>query len=96
MMNVSVFMEAEDKNGTRISGGEIYYNPSGSRTKKLLSEAYHIPRIFLGCKYKDQVRLLGDREGKPVLDVPHLCIDLDSFTRVERLEKESGWGEKNF
>ena len=93
IMNVAIFVEAEDQRGNRLCCGEIYHDPRGPRASKLIAEGYHVPRFFVGAKFKDQIRMFRDRQGKPVMEPPHIAVDLDAFTRICRVEEEEvSWG----
>ena len=89
IMNFSVFVEAEDQSGQRLCGGEIYHDPTGPRASKLIAAGYHVPRFFVNAKFKDQIRMFRDRQGNSCLEPPHLAINMDSFTRICRVEEEA-------
>jgi hypothetical protein len=56
VMNVSVHVEAEDRDGNRVSASAIYFNPEGGRTSYLLDKGHHIPRIIWGGKFAGTCR----------------------------------------
>lgn len=93
-MNISVHVECEGKDGARMSQAEVYSDAERPRAKKLIQLGYHVPRVFRDAKFKDQIRLFRDREGEMVLDIPYLCIDVNSFTRIRRVDAKGKGGEE--
>ena len=83
VMSVCVFVKAEDKEGNRMSASEVYFNPSLPRTKYHLEEGYNVPRIFIGAKFRPNIRGFRDKDNdEPILSSPSMAVDHDMFTRI--------------